>query len=208
MSFMLRCVVCLPTLFATGIALAADIPPPYTPPPPLTPVAPAPTVFSWTGYYVGATAGFGWAGDTIDNEGWIAGGYAGANLQLNSNIVIGLEGDFTFTGKEGTSGTTTVSNPWNTTLRGRVGYAFNRLMIYGTAGVAVGRLEVDDTVGPTSEEATRVGWTAGAGVEAALTDNIIGRLEYRFTDLGSETFAPGSISYSSHDVMAGISFKF
>jgi outer membrane immunogenic protein len=112
------------------------------------------------------------------------------------------------TNKSGTAGTTTVSNPWNATLRGRIGYAMDRLLIYGTGGLAVGRVEVDDTVGPTSEAATEVGWTAGAGIETALTDQVLGRVEYRYTDLGSSSFTPGSVSTTSHDVMFGIGFKF
>ena len=197
----------LPALVAgIGVATAADVPP-YAPPPTLNYYTPPPS-FTWSGPYFGFTAGYGFGGSTISNNGWIGGAYAGANHQLGSNVVVGVEADVTLTGKSGTSGTTTVSNPWNGTLRGRLGFAMDRLMVYGTGGLAVGKVDVYDTVVPTSESATQVGWTAGAGIEGALTDHVIGRVEYRYTNLGSSSFTPGTVSYSSNDVMGGIGFKF
>ena len=190
----------------TGVAVAADVP--QYGAPPLASYSTPPPSFSWTGPYFGFTGGYGFGGTTILNDGWIGGAYAGANHQFGPNLVVGVEGDLTVTGKSGTSGDTTVSNPWNGTLRGRLGFAMDRFMVYGTGGLAVGRVHVEDTGIPSDESATRVGWTAGAGLEGAITDHVIGRVEYRYTNLGSSSFAPGTISYSSNDIMGGIGFKF
>ncbi len=58
------------------------------------------------------------------------------NYQTQSNWVFGAEGDFTFTGKSGSG----ITNPWNTTFRGRIGYAIGDTLLYGTGGLAVGHL--------------------------------------------------------------------
>jgi outer membrane immunogenic protein len=197
-------------LSTVGMAVAADVsryPPPPPTAAPLTYYTPPPS-FTWSGPYLGVTGGYGLGGSTIEHDGWIGGAYVGANYQPSSNLVVGLEGDFTLTGKEGTGGTTTVSNPWNATMRGRLGFAMDRFMVYGTGGVAAGKVDVADTVGPTSETATLWGWTAGGGLEAALTDHVIGRVEYRHTNLGSATFDPGTFAFNSNDVMGGLGLKF
>jgi len=175
-----------------GIASAADVP--NYEPPPAAAYTPAPA-WSWTGPYAGLVGGYAWGagGGAAAGNGWVGGGFVGYNLQTNQNLVVGVEGDVTFTGKSG--------NPWNGTFRGRPGYAWDRFMLYGTAGVAVGSLTSSVTA-PTS--ATNVGWTAGVGLEAALTDRVTGRVEFRHTDLGG--FA-GS-SYTSNDILVGVGFKF
>ncbi len=182
-----------------GSALAADLSQPNYAPPPAQAYNAAPA-WSWTGPYAGLTGGYGWG--TVSNSGWIGGAYAGYNLQTNQNLVIGFEGDATFTGKSGTQSALDVNTTWNGTLRGRLGYAVDRFMIYGTGGVAVGGLHSDTAV----ESTTKVGWTAGAGIEAALTDKVTGRVEYRHTDLGA--FPSGGSSYHSDDIMVGVGFKF
>ncbi len=181
----------LTVVAGAGVALAADLP--NYEPPPAAAYSPAPA-WSWTGPYAGLTGGYAWgtAAPGTSSSGWVGGAYLGYNLQTNQNLVVGVEGDVTATSK--------ASNPWNGTFRGRLGYAWDRFMLYGTAGVAVGG--VHDTGTPSS--ATKVGWTAGAGLEAAITDNVTGRIEYRHTDLGTHA---GS-SYTSNDVLVGVGFKF
>jgi outer membrane immunogenic protein len=85
----------------------------------------------------------------------------------------------------------------------------DRFMVYGTGGVAVGQVEASE--GGTSESNTAVGWTAGGGDETAFTDNVIGRVEYRYTDLGSDSYAltsPTEVNFSSHGVLVGLGLKF
>ncbi|MEJ0097933.1 MAG: outer membrane protein [Bauldia sp.] len=185
-----------------GSALAADLSQPNYAPPPAQAYNAAPA-WSWTGPYAGLTGGYGWG--TVSNSGWIGGAYAGYNLQTNQNLVIGFEGDATFTGKSGSNGTGTVKNPWDATFRGRVGYTWGNTLLYGTAGVAAG--EVKGSGGYTGS-VTKVGWTAGVGLEHAFTDTVTGRVEYRHTDLGTANLAPSSVSYSSNDVLVGIGVKF
>jgi outer membrane immunogenic protein len=194
----------LATVAGVGVAAAADIPG-YVPPPAET-YNPAPA-WSWTGPYVGLQGGYGWGGSTIGNSGWLGGAYMGYNFQTATNWVVGIEGDASATGKSGTAATITVSNPWNATVRGRVGYAFDRFMVYGTGGVAFGG--VNSNQSSNSESATKAGWTVGAGVEALLTQNITGRLEFRHTNLGTATFPTNNpVAYNSNDIMVGVGFKF
>jgi len=199
-----------------GAAYAADLSQDtYTPPPDITyEAAPA---FSWTGFYAGALGGYGWGDAKTDNgdfdaNGFYGGLFAGYNAQLGNNVVLGVEVDGTYGNQEGSGGApnTTVENDWNGTVRGRVGYAFDRLMIYGTGGLAVGKVEASE--GGISDTKTAAGWTAGGGVEMALTDNVIGRVEYRYTDLSSDTYSLGSgptdVDLSSQGVLVGVGLKF
>ncbi len=198
----------------TGLATAADI---YqSPPPAATPdyYTPAPA-FSWTGAYLGLQGGYGWgssltqlpADNTVKTSGWQGGAYGGFNWQTPGALVVGVEADINASGEKGTNAGTTISNPWNGSVRGRLGVAADRFLIYGTGDVAFGKIQATD--GITTESANKAGWTAGLGVEAAVTDNVTARLEFRHTNLGNvnlPTFGP--TNYKSNDVMVGVGFKF
>ncbi|WP_306118655.1 MULTISPECIES: outer membrane protein [unclassified Roseitalea] len=206
----------------TGVApaMAADAvqPLPQTPTaPPVTDFAP---VSDWSGFYVGAFGGYNFgefdttAGD-IDADGWSGGGFAGINLQ-NGAFVYGLEGDVGISEGDGTlvgPPSVTADQGLFGSLRARIGYDFNPFMLYGTAGVAATNVEVTD--GTTTDENTHLGWTAGVGADAMLTQNVFGRLEYRYTDYQSKDFAltsptPGTVSsgFTEQSIRAGIGFKF
>jgi outer membrane immunogenic protein len=121
--------------------------------------------------------------------------------------VVGVEGDINASGKSGTSATTTVSNTWNGSVRGRVGVAVDRFLVYGTGGVAFGNVKVASGAG--SEAATKVGWTAGLGAQAAVMENVFLRGEFRHTNLGTTAFPlNGSTTYYSNDVTVGVGFGF
>jgi outer membrane immunogenic protein len=96
-------------------------------------------------------------------------------------------------------------------LRGRAGFAPNdRILVYGTAGAAAKSLRVTTA---TSDDRNAVcGWTAGAGIDAKLTDKVFGRVEYRYTDYGKEAFNVGGtrqdVRDNSNTVEAGIGVKF
>jgi len=173
--------------FGVGAANAADLSPAYTPPPATT-YTPPPS-WSWTGPYAGLVGGYGWA---TPGNGWEGGAYIGYNVQTNSHLVLGVEGDLLAAGK--------TDNNWDATLRGRVGYAVNKVLIYGTGGVAFGGVQ------NAGASATNTGWTAGAGIEAAVTQNVTARVEYRHTDLGG--LPAGGGDYSSNDLLVGVGFKF
>ena len=152
-------------------------------------------VYNWTGFYLGANGGGGWghsfwnANTTgINLSGGQAGGTLGYNRQLG-NVVFGLEGDIDWSGFNGTNTTVgcpggcSTSNSWLSTVRGRIGYSFDRVMPYATGGLAVGdiRAAAPGFAGGTS---TNAGWTLGGGVEVALPGNWSAKAEYLRVDLG------------------------
>ena len=76
---------------------------------------------------------------------------------------------------------------WLATVRGRAGYAFDRILIYGTGGGAFGNVQAGvRRAGPFSSS-TQTGWTAGAGVEFAFTPNLTAKVEYLYVDLGNQS---------------------
>ncbi len=194
----------------TGAASAADI---YNPPPPEIVYNPAP-VFSWTGGYLGGIVGYGWGnaksgGKSWGADGFVGGVYGGYNFQTTSNFVLGLETDITGTGMSAKKSGVTVSDYWNGTIRARAGIAFDRFLAYGTGGLALGDIKVK--IPGSSDTSLRTGYTVGAGVEAALTDTVIGRLEYRYTDFGNYKYATTpktKASFSSNQIMVGVGVKF
>lgn len=204
--------VCLMSTTVTFAADAVEVPP--APPVSQDPVVQYAPSASWSGIYAGAFAGYEWGtfdstvGD-LDADGWMGGAFVGYNVQ-NGSIVYGAEGDLGFSGASATAGAAEVDQGVFGSLRARLGYQLDPVLIYGTAGVAATQAEVTDATG--SDSNTHLGWTVGAGADALLTDNIFGRLEYRYSDYESKAFATPSTAVSSgfsdHSVRAGIGLKF
>lgn len=169
----------------------------------------------WTGFYLGALGGFGWGtADTstvgdVEANGFDIGGYAGANYQWG-DFVIGAEADLIYPFRDGDTGGLSVEQRLNGSLRGRAGIALDRFLVYGTGGLAATGLELSNAAG--SDDDVLWGWTAGAGVESLLTDNITARIEYRYTDYGEATLSPGGVptssDFSDHAIRGGLGFKF
>jgi outer membrane immunogenic protein len=255
-------IVAASTVVFIHIASAADLPHKasvYAPPPPL--------LFSWTGFYIGGNAGYGWgrASTTyvapglpdgfippdqvavsangsarLDPTGFVGGAQIGYNWQFAPTWVLGIEADFqafnlrgsfdgTFPIAEGNHIThTEVSADWLFTLRGRFGYAVDRLLIYGTGGLAVGKVNFKQintftgfsTTDSFSATDTKTGWAIGGGVEYAFQNNWSIKAEYLYVELdnisGISTTAGGAITGSfGHDtdfkvniVRAGINYRF
>lgn len=198
--------------FAANAAMAADAIETPPEPPMAAPVQITTPSANWSGIYVGAFGGYNWNdldGNTANVDGWSGGGFAGYNFQSGSTV-FGVEGDVGYSGAEGTDGNYTAKQGTFGSVRGRLGYAFDPFMLYGTGGLALSHAELSD--GVNSDSNTHVGWTVGAGAEAALTDNIFGRLEYRYSDYGSKDYTLGastvSSGFSTQSVNAGIGFKF
>lgn len=207
---------------ATGIASAADLPattvsPTYTPPPP---------IFTWTGLYIGAQAGYQFGHSSTSGlpgynpAGIDGGGHIGYNYQIGQ-FVAGVEGDVNGSSYNGSS--TFGALTYNTTdavdasVRGRLGVAWDRALIYGTGGAAFGNFRNQYATGGALDTLwnTRVGWTVGGGIEYALDNNWSIRAEYRYTDYPSFTeFAANSLAanVSKHEtdnrVQMGVSYKF
>jgi outer membrane immunogenic protein len=100
-------------------------------------------------------------------------------------LVVGVEGDFSWTGLRG-SGTDSIGDTintkldWTSTVTGRAGVAFDRLLVYGKGGVAFARDQstfTDTLANSSSNSLTRTGWTAGAGLEYGLTKNWSAKVE-------------------------------
>lgn len=188
-------------IFSAGLlvavrAQAADIPM-NAPPPPAPIFSPAP-VATWTGFYVGANVGYGWANVgtaafSDDLSGVIGGGQIGYNYQV-SQWVLGVEGDFQGSAESrtdsgsvlGTTFTIDQQIRWFGTLRGRLGYAFNDVLIYATGGAAWQNYELSvSALGTTvSDDTTKIGWTVGGGVEWMFAPQWSVKGEYLYMDTG------------------------
>jgi outer membrane immunogenic protein len=195
----------------TPAAFAADMP---VAAPPVQAMVPEEASFDWSGFYVGAYGGYGFgeADDaglgSSDLEGAMAGGTVGYNHQMGQ-FVLGLEADGGWSGidNEDDNLAYDASIDWLTTVRGRVGFALDNFLIYGTGGAAIG--EVNQDLGAGVEDSdTRIGWTAGGGVEAALTDNISVKGEYLYVDLGEEELNGADVDVNAHTVKGGINYRF
>lgn len=208
----------------SGSAMAADAIV-YNEP---APVAVANT-FSWEGGYAGVNAGYGFGkmkedGVSVKPRGFVGGVQAGYNWQFDQ-VVAGIEADFQgSTMKKSVDlyeagvydGTAKGKIQWFGTVRGRLGADIaERTMLYGTAGLAYGKVKLEGTdVSGLKDSAskTRAGWTAGAGVEHAFTDNVTLKTEYLYTDLGKVKFRDGGdvskVKTNFHTVRVGVNYKF
>ncbi|MGB7102203.1 MAG: outer membrane beta-barrel protein [Xanthobacteraceae bacterium] len=201
-------------LAAGGEAFAADLP--IAPPPPRAPAAyiPAPIpLYNWTGFYLGGNVGGIFSGlsasDSIGSnftnttsQSFLGGGQVGANYQFWGGLVIGAEADFDWlpntknsitATNAGTTATTAINNRWLTLVDARVGYAWDRLLVYGKGGGAfAGASNSNGTVGTTvvniSGPGSNSGWTAGAGVEYAFAGTWSVRAEYDFVRLNAASY--------------------
>jgi outer membrane immunogenic protein len=146
----------------------------------------------------------------LNPRGVIGGGQIGFNWALTPTWIAGLVADFQGSGikASATNSITAVgvatnqSNSeqiaWFGTVRGKLGYAQNNWLVYATGGLAYGRVATsgsfDIVTPPTANfsglsSTINVGWTAGAGLNYALTANWIVGIEYLYVDLGRVSYA-------------------
>ena len=200
-------------LFAFGgTAYAADVV--QEEPPAPTPVAELP-VASWAGPYAGLNVGYGFSGhsnardvpENVSTKGFVGSVFGGYQWQ-QENFVYGGEAELGYNGVKGSSNGIDSKAGFEGSLRARLGYAVTpEILLYGTGGLAARSLKIDD--GVSSDRATMVGWTAGLGTDIKITDNVFGRVEYRYTNLGTATFTTNpSIAYRSTDLLVGVGVKF
>jgi len=178
----------------------------------------------------------------FSTNGFLGGGTIGANVQ-SSQFVFGVEADLDYSALKGsvtpasgfctlqvTTGAAGAScetqNNWLGTFRGRAGFAADRVLFYGTAGLAFGNVQAgltNGTIGfPGFNNNTELGWTAGAGLEVAIDDNWTGRIEYLYVDLAQGSCVTGnncgfdtaaavandSVKFTANVVRLGIAYKF
>lgn len=215
---------------------------------------PATPLYSWTGCYLGVAGGGSWGqaqpvavispnpanvGRPVTNKfdvsGGVFGGTVGCNYQLSA-MAFGIENDFSWSGIRGsgrdiapfnTAATNTIKERWLDTVRGRVGFAWDQFLIYGTGGAAFANANVL-VCGPAacvSDSKIQIGWVVGAGIEWAVWTGPVGswtiKLEYVHVDLGSGryinppvvvagggTFVTRDVTLTNDIVRGGINWKF
>jgi outer membrane immunogenic protein len=153
--------------------------------------------YSWNGFFATPlinyqTAEFSGAGGRLlkNAQGFTFGAEAGYNFQVG-NFVLGPAADLSYSLMRGTSNSwfTDVRDAdigWVGSARARVGYAFDRIMIYGTGGLAFAETKVDGLFASNTQ--TEPGWTAGGGVQYLWSESAIFRLEYRRLQLENRDF--------------------
>ena len=207
----------LVALLGTVPAFAADVVM-EEPPAPAVPME-EPPLNTWSGPYAGVTLGYAFSGDTevgapfdndISTDGFLLGGFAGYNYQVG-NIVAGAEADIGYSWEDGSNAGLTSESGVEGSLRARLGYVVSpNILLYATAGGAAKDLEVSG--GGFSDSNTMIGWTAGGGADVMVTENVFGRVEYRYTDFGSDTFNLGGTSADvddkNHRINFGLGMKF
>lgn len=191
---------------ATSATRAADIPGmsrPYAAP------AAVYSAYNWMGPYVGANLGYQW-GDVTNNLTQPAGGSLGVQAGYNwqsGQLVIGGEADLQISNADDVLAPWKFSNPWFSTARARVGYAWNNVLFYGTGGLVFGGLELDSA--GLTQSRTRYGWTIGAGAEVGLTPNWTAKVEYLYFDLVDRDYFIGtSNGLESSLLRMGVNYKF
>jgi outer membrane immunogenic protein len=158
----------------------------------------------------------------------MAGGGGGYNYQMGA-LVVGGQAEWDWTNARGgesfncstnggflTNCNTRVGSIFTATAR--LGYALDRLLIYGQGGLAVGDVKANIVSSSTfpgatlaSDSKTAVGWTIGAGFEFGLTQNISAKAEYLYFDLGSDTYnlgVPIAINRTGNIGRVGLNYRF
>lgn len=214
------------------------------------PVVSASNTYDWSGLYAGAVAGYGWgssehcdgtpgATSTVcdpsfpkfDLSGATGGITVGYNIQRD-RWVFGAEADYSVADITGSSFSTarfgcgrgsTCSTEIQAygTVRGRIGYAFDRVLPYVTAGVAISRLHAsigNATPVASSDTETAVSLTAGGGIEVGLLQRLSLKVGYLYVgapddfsyDIRNLCGTPGCFTRdnSFHTVRAGLNFHF
>ena len=139
-----------------------------------------------------------------DTNGGFLGGFQAGYDWVFGKTVVGAVADFgwsslsvTATGtRGGVTGSGRSKLDYVGTIRGRVGYAMDRTLIYAHGGIAFGRTKQTLTVsgvGSFGGAKTKTGYTIGAGVEYAVNDTVSVQGEYSYTDLGTHTYLSGTV---------------
>lgn len=200
---------------------------------------------NWSGLYVGVNGGYGWdasniaskipAGLGVKPEGGFGGGQIGYNVQKDK-LVFGVEADFQGAGITGSKSQLLPPNApadrgltltdkstldWFGTVRGRVGYAFDRTLVYATGGLAYGHIadETSCTKGAQAQftcpitgfgkhETDATGYVVGGGAEYKFNPAWSVKAEYQYIDLGQESFfaKEAKEDYAVSTVRAGLNY--
>ncbi|WP_273722588.1 outer membrane protein [Bartonella sp. AU18XJBT] len=284
------------TLISASAAQAADVIIPHEAAPAVIAAAPS---FSWTGFYLGGQVGnfssktkvtipgadkeLFKKDNTPSPSGFMGGIYAGSNVDLGNGLILGVETDAVWAGREESkkareltltekdaanfnaslekakielkgqqqfqkddkvTETHSYKEKWSGATRVRIGFAaVDRIMPYVAGGIAYAQVQgiqsvagkgkrakveqkvdggekepsvenkqnIDLTGGAWADETkTMVGFTIGGGVDFAMTDNVLLRAEYRYSDFGKKKFANDTreFNYKTNDFRVGVAYKF
>ncbi len=182
----------------------------------------------WTGGYLGVALGYADANDAWDEggapgdpslspEGGSFSVYAGYGVDL-AGLVVGVEGDLSFPDLSDNATCDvlidcTFDVELMTSLRGRAGVALGPVLLYGTAGIALGYIATDSNeLGGVSASKSLAGYTIGAGSEIQLADTLRLGIEYRHSDYGDtdvDLGAPaGNVSLETDEVRLRLGLVF
>lgn len=184
--------------------------------------------YNWTGFYVGGNVGIGSSNDQTENfgvgklKGTLGSLEIGYNWQKpGSNLVIGgfydrhfgnMKADATTYYWWGESQTTNISVSKLSTLGIRAGFAFDRLFLYGMAGLSTAEAKASYSYsspwysGTYSSVMKLNGNMLGAGAAYGITEALSANIEYRYYDLGTSGSMPAPITVQT--IMAGMKFRF
>ena len=153
-------------------------------------------------------------------SGGLIGGTVGYNWQFGQAL-IGVEGDIDWSDIKGTTtvlcpGGCETRNKWLATVRGRLGYTFDRFLPYFTGGLALGDINATLPVPVLpGGSISSAGWTVGAGLEVGLVSNVSLKAEYLYVDLGTFNcglncgLAPGgNVSFTTNIFRGGANLRF
>jgi outer membrane immunogenic protein len=206
-------------LIALGIApaAAADLAArPYTKAP-----AAAIAINNWSGFYLGAMGGYAQQNDSTLGLGEVKGGFAGGTLGYNwqtGNLVLGVEADAAWAdigfkvGNPALAAFETQIRDMGT-VRGRIGYAFDQVLIYGTGGYAWADNRVTLSAGGLSASDSKIhsGWTLGAGVEVMFAPKWSVKAEYLYRSFEGQTYFSGILpsgTLNLNSVQLGVNYHF
>lgn len=196
---------------------------------------------SWEGPYIGIFGG--WASGTadmtdplagpcsagdlegcdVDLSGWLVGLKAGANFAVTDGVIAGIVGDIAWADISGSDvfpapvDESINSIDWVASVRGVLGFDGGAFMPYLTGGLAVANAtHYSDFADPFIDEVsnTHIGWTVGAGVDFAVTEDVSVNLEYRYSDYGSQEYDhetpvdPPEFALTTHQVTVGLNWQF
>lgn len=200
-------------LLSVSAASAADL---YVDVPVAAPVI-VDDVAQWDGPYVGIFGGYLTSTFDMRNEGgfdeytatgWLLGVNAGFDHTLDGGLVVGVVGDAAWTdarfGNPDVLNEANATIDWTASLRARAGFDGGAFLPYLTGGLALANVSQDN--GDVSD--LLIGWTVGAGVEIAATDQLSVDLQYRYSDYGPGDFDGDDDSFRSHQVTAGLNWRF
>jgi outer membrane immunogenic protein len=230
--------VALAAVVSASVASATDLPAPLYAKAPIM----ANPAYDWSGFYVGGHVGYIWGRSRVFDDGVltesgaptngaVGGILAGYNRQ-SGPLVLGIEADFGWSDAQG-HGTAPPPPPlppavqrgpnayhlkWDSHFVGKVGFASDRWSIFATGGLAVAGFQFQEGTAPpappaNSISATYVGFSVGAGVEYALTQNLLGRLQYIYDDFGGKDYVTVDgetyrVRLTSQTLRGALSWKF